>query len=298
MKILANDGLDNIAVEELKKLDIEIDLNHYDDELLINKLKEVDIVIIRSATKLTSKILEKTKNTKLKLLIRAGVGLDNIDVEYAKNNGYIVRNTPNSSANSVAEFVIGAIVSLARFIPIANFTCKNKKWNKKQYQGIEIQGKTLGIIGMGNIGKLLAKKADALGMKVVFYDKFVNKCENYAYLSLEDLLRTSDFISIHTPFVRDNFISTNEFNIMKDGCYIVNTSRGDNLDEDALITAIENGKVAGCFMDVLKKEPIENEKLMQNDKIYLSPHLGGATDEAQQKIGMEIIDIVKEFINM
>lgn len=296
MKILANDGLDKIAIDELSKMNIDIDLNHYSGEELIDKLKISDIAIIRSATKLDKEILEKVRNTKLKLLIRAGVGLDNIDVDYAMENGFIVKNTPNSSANSVAEFVIGAIISLARFIPIANFTCKNNKWNKKQYQGMEIQGKVLGILGMGNIGKLLAKKANALGMKVIFYDKFVESYENFKFENFDELLKKSDFISIHTPFIRGNFISTNEFDIMKKGVYIINTSRGDNLDEDALIKAIEDEKVSGAFMDVFKKEPIENEKLIKNDKIYLSPHLGGATDEAQKNIGNEIIDIVKKFV--
>lgn len=295
MKILANDGLDKIAIDELTKMNIQIDLNHYKQDELVEKLKTVDAVIIRSATILDKNILEKVKNTKLRLLIRAGVGLDNIDVDYAEKNGFIVKNTPNSSANAVAEFVIGAIISLARYIPIANLTCKEKKWNKKMYQGIEIKGKTLGIIGMGNIGKLLAQKATSLGMEVVFYDKFVNKYENYKYLKFEDLLQSSDFISIHTPFIKENFISTNEFNLMKRGIYIVNTSRGDNIDEDALIKAIQEGKVEGCFMDVFKKEPISNEALIENDKIYLSPHLGGATNEAQQNIGAEIIDIIKNF---
>ena len=178
---------------------------------------------------------------------------------------------------------------------------RNGEWNKKKYQGTEIYGKTLGIIGMGRIGKSLAKKAEALGMKVIYYTIEGKHDElHYEFFNFEDVLKSSDFLSIHVPYNKDteSLIGENEFNIMKDGIYIVNCSRGKVVDEDALLKALESGKVSGAGIDVFEKEPTENKALVNHPRVSVSPHIGASTREAQDRIGEEIFSVVKEFFNL
>ena len=170
MKVLANDGLEISAINEIKKNGISIETNHLDKEALIENIKDYDVLVVRSATKVTSEVLEAGAKGNLKLVIRAGVGIDNINLDYAEKVGIKVRNTPNASSDSVAELALGHMFSVARHIAVANYTMRNGQWNKKQYKGSEIAGKTLGIIGMGRIGKALAGKAEALGMKIIYAD--------------------------------------------------------------------------------------------------------------------------------
>lgn len=295
MRVLANDGLEKMAVEELEKDGIYVDTKHYEKEELLKVIKEFDCLIVRSATKANKELIDAAKGSKLKLIIRAGVGLDNIDVQYAENNGIVVRNTPNSSSNSVAELVLGHMICLARYITISNITLREGKWNKKAYTGVELSGKTFGIIGFGRIGKALADKARALGMNVIFYDKFYKNNEKYDYLPFEEVLRKSDFISLHVPSTEKPLIGKKEFEMMKDGVFLINAARGGVIDEIALLTALNSDKLAGAGIDVFMQEPKPNPELCNHPKVSVTPHIGAATAEAQVRIGEEIIDIIRNF---
>lgn len=300
-KILANDGLSDNIISKFKVLGIEVVNVHYNQNELEKVLKEFDVLIVRSKTKVTKEILDKAANSRLKLIIRAGVGLDNIEVDYGKSLGIEIKNTPNASTNSVAELVIGHIFSLARFIGISNVTMREGKWNKKTYKGIEISGKTIGIIGMGRIGQSVAKKAEVLGMKVVYYTIEGKRNDlNYDFLSFEDLLKISDFISIHVPYDKNKgpLIGKAEFKLMKDGIYIINCSRGKVIDEKALVESLNNHKVAGAGLDVFEEEPTNNKELLNHENVSVTPHIGASTIEAQNKIEEEVFSIVKKFFNL
>lgn len=295
MRVLANDGLEKKAVEELEKDGIYVDTKHYEKEELLKVIKQFDCLIVRSATKANKELIDAAKGSKLKLIIRAGVGLDNIDVQYAENNRIVVRNTPNSSSNSVAELVLGHMICLARYITISNITLREGKWNKKAYTGVELSGKTFGIIGFGRIGKALADKASALGMNVIFYDKFYKNNEKYEYLPFDEVLKRADFVSLHVPSTDKPIIGKDEFKIMKDGVFLINAARGGVIDEIALLVALNSDKVAGAGMDVFMEEPKPNPDLCNHPKVSVTPHIGAATREAQLRIGQEIIDIIKNF---
>lgn len=295
MKILANDGLDKSALEVLTKRNSQVDTNHYSREDLIKVIRQYHILIIRSATKVDKEIINAAKGSNLKLIIRAGVGLDNVDLEYAKDNGIMVTNTPNASSNSVAELVLGHMLTLSRFIALSNLTMREGIWNKKTYTGVEISGKTLGIVGFGRIGKTLAKKASALGMNVIFYDKFINYDENYNYYELDEVLRQADFLSLHVPATDKALIGKAELDIMKDGVFIINAARGGIIDEEALLEALNTNKVAGAGLDVYAREPGPNPELCNHPKVSCTPHIGAATEEAQKRIGEEIVEIVLDY---
>ena len=300
-KILANDGISDNMIFKFKALGIEVVNVHYSEDELEKVLKEFDVLIVRSKTKVTKEIIDKVANSRLKLIIRAGVGLDNIEVDYGKSLGMEIKNTPNASTNSVAELVIGHIFSLARVIGISNVTMREGKWNKKTYKGIEFSGKTIGIIGMGRIGQSVAKKAEVLGMKVVYYtiEGKHNDLE-YDFLSIEDLLKISDFISIHVPYDKNKgpLIGKAEFKLMKDGIYIINCSRGKVIDEKALVESLNNHKVAGAGLDVFEEEPTNNKELLNHENVSVTPHIGASTIEAQNKIEEEVFSIVKKFFNL
>ena len=290
IRVLANDGLEKGAINKLTSLGFEVVINHYDKGELGVVLKDFDVLVIRSATKVTADILDKSEGGKLKLIIRAGVGIDNIDVNYAKEKGVAVKNTPNASSNSVAELAIGHMFALARFIAISNYTMREGQWNKKKYEGTELSGKTLGIIGMGRIGKSLAKKAEALGMNVIYNDMFGKQDGlSYGFFELDELLKTSDFISLHVPYDKEKgcLVGKPQFDIMKDGVYLINCARGKVVDELALLEALDNGKVAGAGIDVFAEEPTKNEILVNHPRVSVTPHIGAATKEAQNRIGEE-----------
>jgi len=301
-KILANDGIDKSAKLALEELGYIVDTNHYDGVELDDMIKKVDCIVIRSATKIRKPLIDEAiSGGQLKLIIRAGVGIDNIDHVYAKEQGLIVRNTPNSSSDAVAELAIGHMFSLARHIYIANVTMRQGKWNKKQYAGIELNGKTLGLVGFGRIAQSVAKKAMALGMKVIYFDiaNQENILENCKLVSKEELLTQSDFMSLHIPFIKDlgPFLTKKDFDMMKDGMYIVNTARGGTIDEAALIEALDNGKVMAAAVDVFEEEPTKNETLFTHNKVSMTPHIGAATAEAQARIGLETIEVIKEVLS-
>ena len=298
MKVLANDGLEISAINEIKKNGIYIETNHLDKEELIENIKNYDVLVVRSNTKVTSDVLEAGAKGNLKLVIRAGVGIDNIDLDYAKKVGIKVSNTPDASSDSVAELALGHMFSVARYIAVANYTMRNGQWNKKQYKGSEIAGKILGIIGMGRIGKALAGKAEALGMKIIYAD-VLGKQDNLAYefMDLDNLLKVSDYVSLHVPYDKDKgaLISSREISMMKDGAVIINCARGKVVDEEALLKALNSGKLAGAGIDVFEQEPSKNTELINHERVSVTPHIGASTKEAQERIGKEVAAIVINF---
>lgn len=298
MKVLANDGLEISAINEIKKNGIYIETNHLDKEELIENINNYDVLVVRSNTKVTSDVLEAGAKGNLKLVIRAGVGIDNIDLDYAKKVGIKVSNTPDASSDSVAELALGHMFSVARYIAVANYTMRNGQWNKKQYKGSEIAGKILGIIGMGRIGKALAGKAEALGMKIIYAD-VLGKQDNlsYEFMDLDNLLKVSDYVSLHVPYDKDKgaLISSREISMMKDGAVIINCSRGKVVDEEALLEGLNSGKLAGAGIDVFEQEPSKNTELINHECVSVTPHIGASTKEAQERIGKEVAAIVINF---
>lgn len=297
IRILVTDGMEQAAIQELKASGFEVVEQFYEVEDLKQQIKEFDVIVVRSATKVREPIIDAALETgRLKLVIRGGVGVDNIDVEYAKSKGITVANTPNASSASVAELAIGHMFCLARYIHIANHTMRQGKWEKKHYEGIELAGKTLGLIGYGRIAKETAKRAKALGMKVVYTNRSGDQNDpDFKYVTMDELLAMSDFISLHIPGSKDKkaVIGEAEFAKMKDGVFIVNAARGGVVCEDALLKALDSGKVAAAALDVFAEEPTKNEAIYTHPKISLTPHIGASTIEAQERIGEEIVSIIK-----
>lgn len=302
LKILANDGMDKGAVDALTAMGHVVDTNHYDGDALVENMRESDVIVIRSATKIKKELIDKVKGGKLKLMIRAGVGIDNIDHVYAETNGFAVKNTPNSSSAAVAELAIGHMFTLARFIHQANVTMKKGEWNKKHYNGTEISGKTLGLIGMGRISYEVAVRAKALGMNVIYTNRRgrLNQYGEFEYVEMNELLAKSDYISLHIPYDRERgaTIKKAQFDMMKDGVFLINTARGGVVDEKDLLDALNNGKVAGAGIDVFEEEPTKNQELLDHPKVSCTPHIGASTIEAQERIGNETIEVIQEFFDI
>ena len=300
MRILVTDGMDKSAIEALKSKGHEVVEQFYEPDQLGAALKEFDVCVVRSATKVRKEHIDAAKGGKLKLVIRGGVGVDNIDVKYAEENGITVKNTPRASSNSVAELALAHMLACARFSSSAGHTMREDKWEKKAYgKGIEIGGKTLGVIGYGRIGQTLGRMAQALGMKVLAYDIYKVpglECDTMKYVEMDELLANSDFISLHTPSIDGKaLINTDTIAKMKDGVVFINTSRGNNVDEDALLAALESGKVRSAGLDVYAEEPAKNKALYSHPSVSCTPHIGAATKEAQKRIGAEIVDIIEGF---
>jgi len=299
LRILVTDGMDKGSVQTLKDMGHEVVEQFFEPEELKEQVKSFNVVIVRSATKVRKDIIASAVETgNLKLIIRGGVGVDNIDVTYAESKGIKVRNTPKSSSLAVAELALGHMFCLARFIGIANVTMREGKWNKNKYTGIELSGKTLGLIGFGRIGRELAKKAKALEMKIIYNDILgpAKDCPEYSFVSLDELLADSDFISLHLPGNEDEspVIGKPEFSKMKDGVYLINCARGSVVDEAALLEALNSGKLAGAGIDVFLEEPSQNLELINQERVSVTPHIGASTKEAQKRIGVEIVSVIKE----
>ena len=301
MRILVTDGMDKKAMAALRELGHEVVEQFYEPDQLGAALREFDAVIVRSKTKVRANHIDEAKGGKLKLIIRGGVGVDNIDVKYAEANGITVKNTPRASSQSVAELALGHMFACARFISVAGHTMREGKWEKKAYgKGYELQGKTLGIVGFGRIGQHLGVMAKAIGMKVVAFDIFhipgIEEQLGIPYVEMDELLAQSDFISVHAPAV-DGGALINAENIakMKDGVTIINTSRGTNVDEAALLDALNSGKVRAAGLDVWAEEPSLNIALFSHPNVSCTPHIGAATGEAQKRIGTEIVSIISNF---
>ena len=296
IKVLVTDGMDAEKKLELVDAGYGVIDEEVDAEELKKLIKDVDVAVIRSRTKITKEIIDEALETKqFKAVIRAGVGLDNIDVAYATDNGIKVFNTPNASSNAVAELALAEILSIPRFIHTSNIEMREGIWGKKAYKGEEIEGRTLGLVGYGRIAQRLAKKAKALGMNIIFFDPGVEEGEEGS-VELEELLSSSDFISLHIPGGEANyhFIGKEEFEKMKEGVYFIDLARGGVVDEDALVDAIESGKVKAAALDVFEEEPVKNERVLKCKQISITPHIGAATKEAQKRIGQEVVDILKE----
>ena len=301
IRVLTNDGLQAASIDALKALGVEVVNDHIGQDELGEKLKDFDAVVIRSATKLTADVFNAEKGGKLKLAIRAGVGVDNIDIPAGNAVGVTTKNTPAASSNSVAELALAHMLSVARFIGISNATMRNGEWNKKKYQGTEISGKTLGIVGMGRIGQSLAEKATALGMKVVYTDLFgKNDSLSYEFVEMDDLLKVSDFISLHVPYDKNagSIIGKRELELMKKTAYLIDCARGKVVEEKALLEALDNDVIAGAGLDVYEEEPTKNTTLVNHPKVSVTPHIEAATTEAQTRIGEEVVSIIKEFFKL
>ncbi|GAA0117683.1 D-2-hydroxyacid dehydrogenase [Clostridium senegalense] len=298
IRILVTDGMSASAVKDLKEKGFDVVEQFYEPEELGNALKEFDVVVVRSATKVRKPIIDKALEAgKLKLIIRGGVGVDNIDVDYAKEKGINVRNTPNASSASVAELALAHMFAISRFVSLSNVSMREGKWDKKKYKGTEISGKTLGLIGFGRIAKELAKRAEALGMKVLYNNRRgkLDDYNNYEYCTLEELLQKSDYVSLHIPSQGGKAVmGENEFKLMKKTAYLINCARGGVVCEKALIEALNNEVIAGAGIDVYEEEPTKNTDLINHPKVSVTPHIGASTKEAQQRIGEEIVTIITE----
>lgn len=309
MKILANDGISEAGIQLLEKNGFEVITTKVAQEQVANYINQnkISVLLVRSATKVRKDIIDHCPS--LRIIGRGGVGTDNIDVEYAQSKGIRVINTPASSSESVAELVFAHLFSGVRFLTDSNRNMPlegDYRFNelKKNYaKGTELRGKTLGLIGFGRIGHAVAKMAIGLGMRVIATDKFVKSSIvtldffdgqkvdfTVDTVSLDQVLSQADFISIHTPYQNEYLISTNEFDKMKNGVGIVNTSRGGTLDEVTLITNLESGKVAFAGLDVFEDEPTPALQILMHPKISLTPHIGAATIEAQDRIGTELAE--------
>lgn len=301
MKILATDPIDENCIKELQKLSEVKTSYDLTKEQFLKEVSDTEILIVRSKTIVDKDILLAGK--KLKVIIRAGVGTDNIDVETAKEKNIQVLNTPEAPTESVAELTIVLILSLLRNIPYADSKTKNKEWLKEKLIGKELHGKTLGIIGFGRIGSLVAKLAKAFGAEILVYDKEPKDKylaeTNAKQVSLEFLLKNSHIITIQCTLTPEtqNMISTAQFKQMKQGAYLINTARGQVVNELALYTALKEGKLAGAALDVYWEKTPFNSKLMElKDKIIFTPHIGANTEEAQERIGKLIVEKVKLFL--
>ena len=301
MRILVTDGMDKGAVAALKADGHEVVEQFFPPEELGAALRNFDVAVVRSKTKVRKVHIDEALGGQLKMIIRGGVGVDNIDVEYAESKGIKVRNTPKASSRSVAELTMAHIFSCARFISVAGHTMREGKWEKKAYgKGIELAGKTIGIVGFGRIGLQVGIVAKALGMEVLAYARTpkpeLEEALRMRYGTLEEVLTKSDFVTIHTPHL-DGLPLINREMIakMKDGVIIINTSRGGNVDEEALLEGLNSGKIFAAGLDVYAEEPSKNEALYSHPRVSCTPHIGGATVEAQQRIGMEVVEIIRKF---
>ena len=302
MRILASDGMEKSAVAALRAQGHEVVEQFYEPAELAEQVKNYDVLVVRSATKVRQPIIDAACETgKLKLIIRGGVGIDNIDHKYAEEKGIKVMNTPRASSDAVAELAVAHMFACARFVGIANHSMREGKWEKKAYaKGMELGGKTLGIVGFGRIGQALGRMAKGLGMNVIAFDIFhipgIEEKTGIGYVEMDELLAKADFISVHAPAV-DGGALINAENIakMKDGVIIINTSRGVNVDEAALLEALESGKVRAAGLDVWAEEPSKNEALYSHPRVSCTPHIGASTVEAQKRIGAEIVDIIGRF---
>lgn len=320
MKVLANDGISKAGEQALKDAGIEVLDNRVAQDHVISFINEnnVDVLLVRSATKVRQDLIDACPS--LKIIGRGGIGMDNIDVEYAIDKGIYIINTPTASSKSVAELVFAHFFSLARFLHESNrlmplegethFNAMKKSFSK----AYELSGKTLGVIGFGSIGQEVVKMGISLGMnvkvltrkpktKVLTLEFFDGQSVNFEITSTNDMdefLKDTDFISLNTPKTNEYIIDTPQFEKMKDGVYIVNTARGGVMNEVSLIDFIESGKVAGAALDVFEKEPTPEVLLLMNPSLSLSPHVGGNTVDAQEKIGLELAEQIikiKETIN-
>lgn len=302
MKVLVAAPLHEKALEVLKNAGLEIVYEEYPDEdRLLELVRDADAIIVRSKPKVTRKVIEAAP--KLKVIGRAGVGLDNIDLEAAKERGIKVVNSPGASSRSVAELAVGLMFAVARKIAFADRKMREGVWAKKQCMGIELEGKTIGVIGFGRIGYEVAKIANALGMKVLLYDPKPNeeraKEVGGKFVSLEELLRESDVVTLHVPLVDATYHLINEerLKLMKPTAILINAARGAVVDTEALVKALKEGWIAGAGLDVFEEEPLPaDHPLTKLDNVVLTPHIGASTEEAQMRAGVQVAEQIVEIL--
>lgn len=301
-KVLVSDSLAEQGLEVFKKApEIEVDVETaLSPEELKAVIRDYDAIVIRSSTKLTADIIEAAD--RLKVIGRAGIGVDNVDLETATKKGVVVMNTPEGNTITTAEHTISMMLALARRIPQASESVKSGRWEKKKFMGTEVFNKTLGIIGIGRIGKIVADRATGLHMNVIAYDPFISQ-ETISKLGVElvpldELLRRSDFITVHTPKTKEtiDLIDKKAFEKMKNGVYIINCARGGIINEKALYDAIVSGKVAGAALDVFTEEPPKDNPLLELEQVICTPHLGASTEEAQVNVAIAIAEQVTDFL--
>ncbi len=291
MRILVNDGMSAEGMDMLRAAGHEVVDTTIPQAELDGKIAEFDAIVIRSATTMRKATID-AGIPRLKAIVRGGVGIDNIDHDYARSKGVKVMNTPAASSPSVAELAIAHMFAISRFIVAANVTMRNGEWNKKQYKGVELAGKTLGILGIGRIGQSLASKAIALGMKVIAFDPFIDSVDmDVIMMSRDEVLAQADYLSLHIPASPDGpVIGAAELAMMKDGSFLINCARGGVVDEDAMLAALDSGKLAGAGVDVFVGEPNPNSAIINHPKVSVTPHIGASTKEAQARIGQSVAD--------
>ena len=300
MKILICDKLDTLAVENLQELGDCIDVsNEKNKEALIEEnIADADILLVRSGTNITKELIDKASS--LKIIARCGVGIDNIEISEATKKNIFVTNTPNANIISAAELTIGLMIAAARNISIADNSLKNKEWSRSEFTGIELYGKQLGLVGFGKVARLVSERLQSFGMKIVFYDPFVESSTEFEQkLNLNELLETSDFVSLHVPKTDEtkNLISKDKLSIMKSNAIIINASRGGVIDEDAVFELVNQNKLFSAGFDVYENEPPNLNKESINSKVITLPHLGASTKEAQQRTGKEVIENIKQILS-
>ncbi|MDP3142520.1 MAG: phosphoglycerate dehydrogenase [Candidatus Omnitrophota bacterium] len=300
MKILISDPLSEEGIKILKEQkDFQVDIKTgMKPEELKAIIKDYDALIVRSATKVTKDIIDAATN--LKAIGRAGVGLDNVDLEAATKRGIMVMNTPGGNTISTAEHAMSLIMAVSRSIPQANQSTKAGEWKRSKFMGYELYNKTLGIVGLGRIGKEVAKRAISFGMHIIAFDPFLSleiaKQVGAEVVDFKELLTRADYITIHTPLSDEtkSLIAEKEFAMMKKTAYIINCARGGIVNEAALAKALEEGKIAGCALDVYEKEPPEGTPLLKYPNCIMTPHLGASTEEAQVNVAIEIAEVVRD----
>lgn len=294
MKVLVSDSLAEEGVRRLESgAEVDVITNLSPDEL-VKKIKDYDALVIRSGTRVTADVINAADH--LKVVGRAGVGIDNVDVEAATKKGIIVLNTPGGNTISAAEHTIAMMLAMARNIPQANSALHKGEWNRKKYTGVELFNKTLGVVGLGRVGAEVATRMKAFGMQILAFDPFITEVKakqlGITLAPLEQVLREGDFITVHTPLTNEtrNLIDEDEFKIMKPGVRIINCARGGIINEAALAKAVADGKVAGAAIDVFTKEPPVGNPLLEQEKIITTPHLGASTAEAQVNVALAVAD--------
>jgi D-3-phosphoglycerate dehydrogenase len=300
VKVLLNDGLNKEGVRIFAEAGFVVDSKKRDEKTLVKEIGEFDALIVRSATKVTREVIESGVKGNLKIIGRAGIGCDNIDTFAASQNGVVVKNAPWSNINSTAELALALMIDVSRNIPQAHGSLKHSVWRKKPFEGQELTGKTLGIIGCGRIGQRLSELVMGFHMEVICYDPIVKTNSRLKFLSKEEVLKRADYVSVHASGAQ-TILGERELLMMKNTAYLINTSRGHYVDEEALFNALKTGKLAGAALDVYEDEP-KNEgdafssKLKELNNVVLSPHLGASTKEAQLKTSVEIAQVVTDFL--
>lgn len=295
MKLLISDGLSEKGQSILRNAGVDFHIQHFEPEELVKNIEQFNGILIRSATTVTKAVIEAGIN--LKYIARAGAGTDNIDKAEAARRNIPVFNTPGANSASVAELVLAHMFALSRFLHQSNLTMRDGKWEKKLYKGIELDGKTLGIVGFGKIGQILAKKAIALGMHVLAFDVVDVKTDLPVKMTdMKTVLKQSDFVTLHVPKLSKPVIGAEELAMMKPKAYLINCARGGVVDESALVEALNNDRLAGAGVDVFEDEPTNNIVLVNHPKVSVTPHIGANTAEAQDRVGIEIAEKIVEYL--